>query len=66
MIKSSNSVGSPFRLIFQINVILDSVVVSYVVPSDEVDIDKCIYFKDEITIADHNYHAFKNGMEIKK
>jgi len=65
VIKSSNSVeDSPFRLIFSTDAILYAVVVSNVVPSDEVDIDKCIYFKDEITIADHNYHAFKNGMEI--
>jgi hypothetical protein len=29
------------------------------------DVDKCIYYKDKITMADHKYHAFKNGMKLK-
>ena len=67
VIKSSNSVeDNPFRLIFSTDAILDAEVVSNFLPSDEVDIDKCLYFKDKITMADHKYHAFKNGMELKK
>jgi len=39
--------------------------VSNVITTAKADVDKCIYFKDKITIADHKYHAFKNGMELK-
>jgi hypothetical protein len=56
VIKSSNSVeDSPFSLIFSTDAILDADVVSNVLPTDEVDVDKCIYFKDKITMADHKY-----------
>ncbi len=33
--------------------------------NNKTDVNKCLYFKDKLTIADHKYHSFKNGMELK-
>ncbi len=33
--------------------------------NNKADVNKCLYFKDKIAIADHKYNSFKNGMELK-
>ena len=35
-------------------------------PFIENTVDKCLYFKDKISLADHKYHSFRNGMNFKK
>jgi hypothetical protein len=35
-------------------------------PFVENTVDKCLFYKDKISLADHKYHSFRNGMNFKK
>ncbi len=65
VIKNSNSNEDTA---FSLKFLTDAASVAEVsnrIKTSKADVDKCIYFKDKITMADHKYHAFKNGMELK-
>ena len=62
VIKTSNSSEDAG---FNVRFSADAEPVTQEIATIKPDVDKCIYYKDKITMADHKYHAFKNGMKLK-
>jgi hypothetical protein len=41
--------------------------IQYNAPIVEIsDVDKCLFYKDKISLADHKYHSFRSGMNLKQ
>lgn len=52
--KTNEEEGSPFIIKYNTTDVAKS------------DVDKCLFFKDKISLADHKYHSFRRGMDLKK